>query len=524
MRVELDKQLLLKSLLKHLEIDAKAETDKAYLKEFPAYASPTSVGEPQYELRPEEVGKNPLQLLQMAMLRIIVHLKTSDDECPFAKERKKLIEDVKLAAAIPVEPIFAEWMKHLEPEHYWDIQTKAFVSDMPLYAIGFWNLLSDYLSHNAISKLRDLGTFYHLLPENPNAAEWLVWWLIGFAIGEKLQGVYGGMECIIDELVKKLPDQDNLHTEHRVVALERTDSNKLKLVFEGSKKSAPVASQEYDRVILALPKSPLQELVRESGAVFAAEREMSQLLDSAFGFPMVKTFYVVKNRWWEEENRANRYATRVPTRELHYWKALTKDSRQGMIMAYTDRPASVFWANYVPPGAQTDVHRSSEKELPEPTRKRLVKKAVQYFRENDLREMTPDDVVWYGIRDWGREPFGGANHAWRPERQYWVVMRRLADIPASEQGGLPTVHICGEAYSDYHGFIEGSLRSAVYVMHRILDRKDGNTFEFMPWLLVDDRAADRAALRVEEKYLESLRKWATHLDSYNMTTLFMYAP
>jgi hypothetical protein len=255
MRVELDKQLLLKSLVKHLEIDAKAETDKAYLKEFPAYASPTSVGEPQYELRPEEVGKNPLQLLQMAMLRIIVHLKTSDDECPFAKERKKLIEDVKLAAAIPVEPIFAEWMKHLEPEHYWDIQTKAFVSDMPLYAIGFWNLLSDYLSHNAISKLRDLGTFYHLLPENPNAAEWLVWWLIGFAIGEKLQGVYGGMECIIDELVKKLPDQDNLHTEHRVVALERTDSNKLKLVFEGSKKSAPVASQEYDRVILALPWS-----------------------------------------------------------------------------------------------------------------------------------------------------------------------------------------------------------------------------------------------------------------------------
>src|SRR6266849_9219997 len=126
-------------------------------------------------------------------------------------------------------------MKHLEPEHYWDIQTKAFVSDVPLYAIGFWNLLSDYLSHNAISKLRDLGTFYHLLPENPNAAEWLVCWLIGFAIGEKLQGVYGGMECIIDELVKKLPDQDNLHTEHRVVALERTDSNKLKLVFEAAR-------------------------------------------------------------------------------------------------------------------------------------------------------------------------------------------------------------------------------------------------------------------------------------------------
>jgi hypothetical protein len=47
------------------------------------------------------------------------------------------------------------------------------------------------------------------------------------------------------------------------------------------------------------------------------EKKLPGLLDSAFGFPMVKLFVVVKNRWWEEANRANRYATRVPTRELH---------------------------------------------------------------------------------------------------------------------------------------------------------------------------------------------------------------
>jgi hypothetical protein len=526
MRIELDKQLLLKSLLMHLEIEPKPapDSDKPYLNEFPAYASPTSVGEPQYELRPEEAGKNPLQLLQMAMLRIVVHLEM-DGACAFAEEQKRLIRDITLAAATqePVEPIFGEWMKRLTPEHYWDIQTKGLVSGVPLYAIGFWNLLSDHLSHNAISKLRDLGTFYHLLPENPNAAEWLVWWLLGFAISEKLQGVFGGMECIVDELVGKLP-HGNLHPDCRVVAVKKTDSNRLKLDF-GPGAPAAVVDEEYDRVILALSKSPLQSLVRESGAVFAAEQEISQLMDSAFGFPMVKTFYVVKNRWWEEENRANRYATRVPTRELHYWKALTKDSRQGMIMAYTDRPASAFWANYVPPGEQTDVHRSREKELPEPTRKRLVKKAVQYIKENDVPEITPEDIVWYGIRDWGREPFGGANHAWRPERQYWVVMRRLADIPVRGPTETPTVHVCGEAYSDYHGFMEGSLRSAAYVLHRILDKKEDGSFDFMPWLLAeDDPGADRAALRVEKNYLQSLQKWAERLDGYSVTTSYLYDP
>ena len=107
----------------------------------------------------------------------------------------------------PVEPIFAQWMKRLTEKHYWDIQTRGEVDNVPLYAMGFWNLLSDHLSHDALSMLRDLGTFYHLLPENPNAAEWLVWWLLGFSISGQLQGVFGGMECIIDKLKTKLDSE-----------------------------------------------------------------------------------------------------------------------------------------------------------------------------------------------------------------------------------------------------------------------------------------------------------------------------
>ena len=192
-------------------------------------------------------------------------------------------------------------------------------------------------------------------------------------------------------------------------------------------------------------------------------------------------------------------------------------------MAYTDRPASSFWANYIPPGEQTDAHRSREKELPVSTRKRLERKAIQYMNENNV-SFTPDEIGWYGIRDWGREPFGGANHAWRPERKYWVVMRRLADVPVPGPKEVPHVHVCNEAYSDYHGFMEGSLRSAAYVLHRILDGNERESAKLMPWLIADDSKADPTALRVETKYLGSLRSWAARLDGYDAGTSFLYEP
>jgi hypothetical protein len=531
MRIELDKQLLLKSLLDYLSIEPKpvtgADGNSPYLERFPAYASPPSIDDPQYKLPPEEADKAPLQLLRMALLRIIVHL-VVEPNTSFANKQKKLKEEIMLASAIQeaVDPIFARWMRELTEEHYWEIQTQGRIADVPLYTMGFWNLLSDYLSHDAITKLRDLGTFYHLLPENPNAAEWLVWWLLGFATSEQLQGISGGMECIVDTLESKL-DRSKLHTDCLITGLQRSASNKLKLIFsKGSKIDEINPDEEYDHVILALPKNPLNGIVHQSKDAFESEPEISGLLNSAFAFPMVKMFVVVKNRWWEEDNRANRYATRVPTRELHYWKGRTEDSKQGLIMAYTDRPASSFWANYVPQGSQDDVHRSEYNvarsggnSLPKILEDRLVRKVVQYINENEVPEITPADIAWYGIRDWGRDPYGGANHAWRPGRKYWVAMRRLAEI--GQGTGSSRIYICGEAYSDYHGFMEGSLRSAVYVLHRLLDKNADKSFSSLPWLLSTAPGTDETELRVEENYLEDLRKWVKRLDQINSSDPFV---
>jgi hypothetical protein len=195
-------------------------------------------------------------------------------------------------------------------------------------------------------------------PACPNYSKYalalVVWWLLGFAISERMQGIFGGMECIVDELENRLT-RTRVLPNCWVKQVQRTSSNRMRLIFDEKKRPADneVAALQYDRVILALPKSAVQDIERQSGDVFTNEPDIAGLLDSAFGFPMVKTFVVVKDRWWENENRANRYATQIPTRELHYWRGHTKDSTQGLIMAYTHNPASAFWANYVPAGPRS---------------------------------------------------------------------------------------------------------------------------------------------------------------------------
>ncbi len=389
MRLELDKQLLLKALLDFLGITEKKsgaqDVPDPHLVSFPAYSSPSSPYDPSYQLAPEEEGRSCIELMRLAFLRILARVGIDPKDgkkSEFPRKRNELIERIKLAAALgeSADPIFAEWIQELNPQDHWDIQTRGFVhtgaiSDpdeldrspdkegkrVALFEMGFWNLLSDYLSHNALVKIKDLGTFYHLLPENPNAAEWLVWWLVGLSASDRLQGIYGGMECIVDQLVDVHLKAVNLQTDSWVTHLERNSENrKLRLHFHATKQpDEAIRRLEYDEVILALPRRPLQEICYRSAEALRGEPQIQDLLESSFGFPMVKTFVVLKQRWWEEDNMANRFATRIPTRELHYWKGRQKDDRQGLIMVYTDRPASSFWSDYVPSGPQADAHRES---------------------------------------------------------------------------------------------------------------------------------------------------------------------
>ncbi|MBB3753792.1 hypothetical protein FHT44_006314 [Mycolicibacterium sp. BK634] len=621
MRIELDVQVLLKFLLEFLGIrsdpvetactpappdpqaaPATAEDQKvwaekkltaalnaAHLEPFPQFSSPASAEDPLYRLRPEEEGKNPLELMVFAMCRAIVHIqidekeinaeKNADDKEKYEpvgvgkpngykKKREDLIAAVRTAGALqqPTVPVFEKWAKTLREDDYWVIAKYGYIvvgeddTPVPLHTLGFWNLMSVYLSHDALTKVRDLGTFYHLLPENPNAAHWLTWQLRQLSISGDLQGIYGGMQTIIKKLLHHMKWDEEagtcrvnettipVHLRAHVEAVVRpvnengefVDSLRVHLSNGEIYPAAGTYKNDcaYSRVILALPKAPAAELVMASDHLKRTHNKRSprpdtlpELLDASFGFPMVKAFFVVRDRWWEEAKRANWFATRFPTREVHYWKSRDPNSRRGMVMLYTDRPATSFWANYVPAGRQDDVEElasTTEDADRKVLRARLKQRLVQYINDNHAPDIKESDIIWCAIMDWGRRPYSAGNHAWRPERRFWETMGDLGDITFDNDNEFRAhVHIGGEAFTDYTGFIEGSLRSATYMLTQIL--RSGTTTDTEAVLSdvlgtvgVDTKllaaAFDENASQdgFEERmidYLQDLRSWVDNLDA-----------
>ncbi|HEV7504593.1 MAG TPA: FAD-dependent oxidoreductase [Thermoanaerobaculia bacterium] len=578
MRLETEFQPLLRKLLvKDLGFSEKKDEHRPYLQSFSDYRSPTDEHEPRYDLRAEEAEQGtPLDLLKLSFVRILGRLSVRwEEEKSFrweeekdAEEEKGQIEEAKKSLDKILSNGVSElsrqnssrqadwkgtlqnWIDGLSEHHYQWIRRFAQFDGLPLHSLGFSNLVSEVLSYDAEVKLRDLGTFYHFLPENPNAAEWLIFWLRALKT-TTLQGIYGGIETIIASMVMRMPSVPGaINLNSQLVSLEEIpgDPFPVKIILRNAK-SKKIYVKRARRVILALPKGPLDQIMIRSEKFSIEEEEDGQAgtsaakqhlyfenirwhLDRVFPIPLLKVFVIVKNRWWEEDT-ANFYATRIPTRELHYFASSRPGSRKGAIMVYMDNPNLPFWSNYI--RRQGEQHRpewnepnpevelkgnergfswdskpewngepidwskyrnydlcKSDRERNEErvrlmkkkiVERRLALKILQYLRQfrPTLKE---DDIESCGIRDWGRAPYLGACHAWRPESESWETLSRLAAFHLDANGweykenkrtlscrdGI--IHVCGEAYSDYHGFIEGSLRSAAHVLHVVVRSAD----------------------------------------------------
>ena len=425
-----------------------------------------------------------------------------------------------------------QWIRLLDEPHYQYIFKQAQFRGTLLRDMGFWNLLGSVLSHMATVKLRDWASFYHLLPENPSAAAWIIFWLRGLKSTNALKGIRGGMDLIVHKLCDRLDFEAKEHEDEgcshvvygnktgvaassdnksaklclnrKLVRIEDTGDD-IQLTFQkmtrtmeaGEISLEPTGEEEKIKVkghvILALPKGSLRD-IEFVGRNPETPKLLRQMFDAVSSVPLLKCFFVVDNPFWEDNRPANRYAGTVPTRELHYWKS--EDKQTGLLMIYTDPPGIQFWSDYLAKDLKKDISRqlgkdegsvfvlnlkqseakiwcwSSQDRYPGWVSKkfdndRLVRTFLRYAQHGGAESITADAILAAGMRDWGLEPYEAAVHAWRPNTTPQEIMSYLSAFSlsgAASGKSAKRIHICGEAYSDFQGFIEGALRSAAMVL------------------------------------------------------------
>ncbi len=356
-----------------------------------------------YKLNDDEKDLNALSLIKLAIRKIL------------KKSEKELLS------------LNEEELEHIKCEGKYNGEY--------LWKQGVWNLFSDVLSHDAIKYIINDGSFFHFVHEN-SGIDWIITNIKMFQMSENLKGIKNGMERLTDGMLKKITDKGiDVYKKHNLIDLKSSNIGEISLHFDNDK------IFKADRVILAIPQRSLNFLKGLPESIKAS-------LSSVVELPLSKCFFIVKDPWWEEDI-TNLGQIPFPARELHYQKIKGK----GSIMVYSDRPYINFWAGYVNSQYHDKPEINCNKELAEKFAK--------------LMHIDSRKILSYGIHDWGRAPYWAALHNWKPGVQSGKVREKLEAFSLDEGiNQKKNIHICGEAFSDYQGFIEGSLRSANNVIQK----------------------------------------------------------
>lgn len=371
---------------------------------FPEYSSPSIQNRQTiYNLKEREKELTTLELIKVAIQRVL------------DKSEEQLLS-----------------MNEEELDH---IRREAKYKGEYLWKQGLWSIFSDVLSFDAIKFLIIEGSFYHSIHENPNSVEWMIVMIKMFQMSKNLKGIKNGMQQLTNTMFEKIKEKGVVvYKQHTLQDLGSSGGKDIILLFNNGK------TFKTKHVILAIPQKSLL-------SVNSLPDNIKLLLHSVMSIPLLKCFFVVKNPWWKQ-NVPNEGLTTFPARELHYYKHAGK----GNIMVYCDRPYITFWSEYVKAEFHDKTELGRNEELP------------KMFAH--LMKIDPSDIIICGIRDWGKEPYGGAYHIWKPGIQSWIVIDKLTSF-ALREDSPKNIHICGEAFSDYQGFMEGALRSARNVMAEI---------------------------------------------------------
>lgn len=309
-----------------------------------------------------------------------------------------------------------------------------------LYEQGLWDVFSCVLSKEAIDYVQSKGTFYHMLAINPNAADMICFMIdIIDTANDKLITMKNGS----NEIIKKIEKRVNLlgvkfifnktvteffNNEHNVTV--KTDSNDVFVA---------------DRVIFTLPQKAYSDINGFSTSIKTLIQNSIMLLE------LFKLFVIFTNPPFDEDSIpiVNKNADKIPCRELHY--SYDPLEKLGMLQIYGDFPSINFWNTCLRRKAQLS---SSDNTFNDDDITKSHRELLIDHIQRSLKKLFPEkncELKHYSIINWSNPPLSTGVHFWRPGYQSLQIMDKLHK--------LGNVHICGETFSTYQGFIEGALIS-----------------------------------------------------------------
>jgi monoamine oxidase len=353
---------------------------------------------------------------------------------------------------------------------------------LPLYAQGFWNVLLRVISPEAFQLGVDAGGYSSTL-SNWNAADAIPWFLSDFGVQPVYKGFCQGFQSVplsLADLFREAGGELRLHTQLK--GFEWCDGAFDLQLADGALRA--------NKLILAMPRRALELLAPTSPAL----QQAAGLIGSVTPRPLFKLFTTYTNPWWRSAGyttasgehvpvEAGRTVTDLPVRQTYYWPTVNgKPAQAGpaMLMASYDDGTSVgYWDGLRPrrhqawqqgqevatpreafvgaaaaaaPGSPWDRYAAEPPMVAEVARQLAIIHGLPY---------TPE-VQAAAFRDWGDDPFGGGWNSWNIGVKSWEVKHDIVQPLA----GQP-LYICGEAYSDAQGWVEGALQTAGYVLEKL---------------------------------------------------------
>lgn len=344
----------------------------------------------------------------------------------------------------------------------------------PLYKQGFWNVLSRVISAEAYLLGVDAGGYNSTL-SNWNAADAIPWYLSDFGINPDYKGFKKGFQQVPNSLAKLFVQAGGeIRLDAPLAGFELAEG-RVQLRIQGE-------TAEADALILAMPRRSLDLLAPASPPL----QEIQELIASVTPRPLFKLFTTYTAPWWRSAGftnsqgtfvpvEAGRTVTDLPVRQTYYWpRDDGKPAKNGpaMLMAsYDDGTDIGFWDGLRPrrrhawetgmevatppdpfPAADAAVDDNPWARYQAP--RRMVEEVNRELGLIHGLTYTPD-VRNAAFRDWGDDPFGGGWNSWNIGVKSRDVKHRIVQ-PLNDR----PLYICGEAYSDAQGWVEGALQTA----------------------------------------------------------------